>query len=254
MRRKFSLSTDTRPGLPGFISYLMIGLWFLLTILATTVARADAAEPATLTAADILPDIEEALTAKGMPAGAEIALADPDQAFVATDDVRFSHVSYNALSGRFVLRLADIPLAITGTARIAESFPVLTHALARGDIVSEADIAYIDSAEMRAGDFVRDAKDLIGKEARRPLPPQTPLRPGDVLAPTMVEKGAVVTLAYAVDGLRLTHQGVALSSGSEGDVISIRNMQSDRVLKGVIAGANLVRITPLRAPAVLTQG
>mgnify|MGYP000197523015 CR=1 FL=1 len=248
MQRKLIIQNSaTRP---GFLGYLMIGLWFLLTIIAS----AKASEPVTLKASDILPDIEAALSERGMPEGAEITLVNPDQAFVTTGAVEIGHMSYNARSGRFVVRLANTPAAFAGVARVIETYAVLTRPVARGEIIAEADIAYRESAGMRAGQYIRDAAALIGKEARRPLGPDTPLRSSDVAAPVLIKKGALVTVTYAAEGLRLTHQAVAMNAGAAGDVISIQNIQSERTLKGVVAGENLVRVAAPRAPQTNLEG
>lgn len=250
MQRK--LTTMTNAKRIGFLGYLMIGLWFLLTVMASTTVRAE--EAIALKASDILPDIEAALTAHGMPAGADILLADPDQAFLAAGPVEIAHVSYNARSGRFVVRLSGAGVAVSGVASISETYPVLTRAYERGEIIAESDIAYIESAEARAGRYILDGATLAGKEAKRPLAAETPLRATDVAAPVLIKKGALVTVTFAAEGLRLTHQGVAMNAGAEGDVISIQNVQSDRVLKGVVAGQNLVRVAAPRAPITSVEG
>lgn len=236
---------------PGFVGYLVVIMWFLLTVMAANTANAqesaDPAERMVLTAADILPQIEEALSEKGMAPGAEIVLTKPDQAFATRGDVTIAFVSYNERSGRFVIRLKDQSVAITGAARVTEVFPTLSRNINRGDIIREADIAYVETANARGHLFVREAEDLIGKEARRPLAAQTPLRTSDIIAPVLVKKGALVTLSFQIDGMRLSHQGVALTAGSAGDVISVRNVQSDRLLKAVVDGENHVRVDALHA-------
>ncbi len=227
----------------SFVGYLTVGLWFLLTVLASTNVRAETdAAPVVLSASDILPDIEAALIQKGMPEGAEIRLTNPLVKFIVNGDIDFTHISYNPSSGRFVMRLANAQHAITGAARLSESFPVLTRTIARGELITDGDIAFVETSDMRSGHFVHNASDLVGKEARRPLRSQTPVRTSDVAAPVLVKKGALVTLTYHIEGLKLTHQGVAMTAGSEGDIISIQNAQSERTLKGVIAGRNHVRI------------
>ena len=249
---------DLKASGPGFVGYLVVIMWFLLTVMAANTASAqETAAPSArmvLTAADILPQIEEALSEKGMAPGAEIVLNRPDQAFATQGDVAIAFVSFNQRSGRFVIRLKDQAAAITGAARVTEIFPTLSRNLDRGDIIRENDIAYVEAADARAHLFVRNAEDLVGKEARRPLPAQTPLRSSDVLAPVLVKKGALVTLTYNVEGMRLSHQGIALGAGAAGDVISVRNVQSDRLLKAVIDGENHVRVDVLHARNRMLEG
>lgn len=243
---------------PGYLGYLFVIMWFLLTIMTVNAAHAqDAADPVpqiSLTAADILPQIEQALTAKGMSPGAEIILKDPQQTVLASGDISIAYVSYNKRSGRFVIRLEGQQTSIAGAARTIETYPTLTRAISRGDIIHETDIAFIEAANAHAGIYIRDAEDLIGKEARRPLRAQSPLRASDVKAPVLIKKGALVTLLYDIEGLRLSHQGIALSDGGAGDVIALRNVQSDRVLKAIVDGENIARVAAPRARHATLKG
>ena len=236
---------------PGFISYLLIVMWFLLTIMAANNAQAgeptDLTAPIVLTAEDILPEIEKALFERGLAPGAEIILHDPRRAFSTAGDITIAHVSYNERSGRFAIRLAGSAGAIAGVAQVKEVFPTLTRRFFRGDIIQEADIAFIEATNSHAGIFIRDAEDLIGKEARRPLSAHTPLRTSDLAEPVLIKKGALVTLVYDIEGLRLSHQGVALGAGGAGDVITVRNVQSERVLKAVVSSENIARVATPRA-------
>lgn len=214
------------------------------TLLAPAPSAAQTTTPPSilLTAENMLPEIEAALSAQGMPNGAAITLNQPQQTFPIASDVEFSHVSYNALSGRFVIRLPASPAAITGFARLVEQYPVVTRSIERGERISDDDIAYIQTAEWSGRSFIRDAASLAGMEARRPLSPQQPIRTSDVAAPILVKRGALVTLTYAAAGLRLTHQGVALDSGSAGAIITVENAHSERTLKGVVKQHNVVEI------------
>ena len=243
---------------PGFLGYLLVIMWFLLTIMTVNAAHAQtAAEPApqiTLTVADILPQIEQALSAKGMSSDAEITLHDPQQIIIASGDISIAYVSYNERSGRFVIRLKDQQMSVSGVARSIETFPTLTRAIARGDIIQEADVIFVEAANAHAELFIRDAEDLIGKEARRPLRAQYPLRASDVATPVLIKKGALVTLLYDIEGLRLSHQGIALSDGGAGDVINLRNVQSDRVLKAIVDGKNIARVAAPHARHATLKG
>lgn len=228
----------SRKGLRGFIPFLAVALWFLAAILWMQPASAQT----TVHASDIIPDIEVALLAKGMPADATVTLDHPDQPVLA--GATPSNVSFNPLSGRFVLRLNDAGPAITGFAKAEQTYPVLTHAIARGELISDADVTWLDAPSARSRGVIDRAEDLIGMTARRPLAANTILRTSDVEAPVLVKKGAIVTLIYEIAGLRMTHQGVAANAGAEGEVIAVRNIDSDRTLKGVIKGQNVVSIIP----------
>lgn len=241
---------------PGFLAYATLLMWFLLTVLSPMQAGAEEpAEPplASLRVADILPDIEAALAEKGALAGAEISLADPQAALLVAKGGKpaFDSVSLNPGTGRFLIRArgATETISIAGFARPRISLPVLAQPVARGDLIQEADIAWIETSEARPSGVILSANDLVGMEARRALAAGSPIRVHDVDAPMLVEKGKLVTIAFEAAGLRLTHSGVALRDGADGDVIDVRNVKSERVVKAVVAGPNLVSaVSSRRAP------
>ena len=240
-------------GVRGFIGFIAVALWFLCTVLGTGAANAASPETlkqgSTIYARDIIPDIEAALMAKGMAAHAKIHLALPEQSVPL--GAAIANTSYNPLTGRFVIRLAGDSAPIVGETRVTRTVPVLTRDLARGEIIRQSDFTVVESSTVNDAIHVINPDELTGMEARRALTAGSPLRRIDIAAPVLIRKGALVTVSYAIDGLKLTHQAIALDKGAKGDVISIRNTQSERVLKGVIAGENFVSIL---APSTINQG
>lgn len=243
---------------PGFLAYATLLMWFLLTVLAPM--RVQAQEAAGLTAlrvADILPDIEAALIASGAAADAEIALAEPDATFLieAGTAPHFEHVSFNRASGRFLIRArgAAESIAVAGFARPRVALPVLARPVGRGEIIAETDIAWMETTEARVASVVTDADRLIGMTARRDLAAGTPLRAHDVSAPVLVKRGGLVTISFESAGLRLTHAGVALRDAGDGEVVEVRNIKSERVVKAVVAGPGLVAAIPARRALAATE-
>ncbi len=242
---------------PGFLAYATLLMWFLLTVLSPMKAGAEeVASPqlVSLRVADILPDIEAVLADKGAAPDAEISLADPQAALLIEQGGKpaFDSVSLNPGTGRFLIRArgAAETVSIAGFARPRVSLPVLAQPAARGAIIEEADIAWIETAEARPAGVILDGEKLIGMEARRNLPAGAPIRTHDVNAPVLVQKGKLVTIAFEAAGLRLTHAGVALRDGADGDVIDVRNVKSERVVKAIVAGPNLVSaVSARRAPS-----
>ncbi len=224
----------------GFVAFVAVTLWFLLAILG---AGRAAAQNATLTAGDILPSLETTLVANGAPEDGVVHLDSPG---LTVTDAAIAHASYNPLSGRFVLRMAQGG-AITGVVARTQRYAVVNRAIERGELISDADIDFIDAPAASARGFITDAEALVGKSARRALAADRPVRAADVETPVLVKKGAIVTLTYQIDGLRMTHQGVAMHNGGAGDVVSVKNIKSDITLKGVVADRNLVSIIPLHA-------
>jgi flagella basal body P-ring formation protein FlgA len=100
----------------------------------------------------------------------------------------------------------------------------------------------------RSSHYLDDAEAVIGLAARRPIAAGSPFRAIDLARPVLIKRGASVTVVLEAQGLRLTQTGVARASGSEGDLITIRNVNSDRDIKAAVIGENLAR-APFRAGA-----
>ena len=58
-----------------------------------------------------------------------------------------------------------------------------------------------------------------------------------------MQRDQSVTLIYESVGLYLTIRGKALENGTEGDVVSVMNLQSKRTISGVVTGRGQVSIT-----------
>jgi len=80
----------------------------------------------------------------------------------------------------------------------------------------------------------------IGLPLRRSLRAGDPLRPTDVEQPLLVKRGDTVELVAAADGVAVSVAAVALGPGRVGDVVSVRNVRTQRVVKGKVAGAGTV--------------
>ncbi|MEM9015139.1 MAG: flagellar basal body P-ring formation chaperone FlgA [Pseudomonadota bacterium] len=233
----------------GYLGYLTVLLWFLLTVL--TPLNAQASEGGSgqhvISPLDLLPDIEAALMDEGLPAAAEISFNnDTTSILVSENGSRIETVSFNPRSGRFVIRLSDAtPNAIAGMARIRAALPVLRRQAARGQIINETDLDFLEIAIAPGERVLQNENEIIGMEARRTLAANEALRRSDLRAPVLISKGDLVTLTYKTEGIRLSHQGVAMDSGGRGDVIAVRNVQSERILRGIVADGKRVQVVTM---------
>src|SRR5216684_281416 len=72
------------------------------------------------------------------------------------------------------------------------------------------------------------------------------IKAADIAKPDLVQRDQNVTLTYEATGLYLTIRGKALDNGTEGDVVSVLNLQSKRTVTGVVSGRGQVTVS---APA-----
>jgi flagella basal body P-ring formation protein FlgA len=161
---------------------------------------------------------------------------------------RVLRLGYESSTGRFDVTL-EIPghtsLRLAGQARAMIEVMTLARSLTRGDIIKQADVVTERHARNEIGrDFITDRAQLVGLAARNDLSAGRLLRHADLMKPDLVRRNEAVTLVYEVPGITLTVRGRATEGGAEGDVVSVLNEQSKRVLKGVVTGPGRVVISP----------
>jgi flagella basal body P-ring formation protein FlgA len=60
--------------------------------------------------------------------------------------------------------------------------------------------------------------------------------------PDLVQRDQAVTVIFQTAGIYLTTRGKALDNGTEGDVVSVLNIQSKRTVTGTVTGRGQVTI------------
>lgn len=224
----------------GLAARAAVLFWLTPAILAPSAAAA-------AVAADLIPEIEAALAAKGAPAGARILLSDPRQATPAAEQggLEPSAVSYNLRSGRFVIRMKSAAggaeTVVTGVARTPVTAVALIGPVSRGEAISPDNVAMIETLDLAPGEELIDFAALEGTVARRALPAGAVLRSRDIDAPMLVRKGALVTISYERPGLRLAQQGVALAAGARGETIDVE-IAGGRSLRAVVTAAGAAAV------------
>jgi flagella basal body P-ring formation protein FlgA len=168
-----------------------------------------------------------------------------------TGDVTVTDLSYDARARRLQARVSVPgsmamrlkPVRVSG--QLVETVEVVVprRAIARGETLAKADV--IVERRPRDGqvnDLVNDPRAAIDKVARRVLMAGLPLRAGDVQREEIVAKGDLVTIIYESRGLTITMRGRSGEAGAMGDVVSVTNPQSKRVLQGTVSGPGRVSV------------
>ena len=73
---------------------------------------------------------------------------------------------------------------------------------------------------------ISDPAEIIGQEARVALYAGRPIRPGDIGAPSIVERNEIIPLIFSNGGLTITTEGRALDRAGPGEVIRVMNLSS----------------------------
>ena len=133
-------------------------------------------------------------------------------------------------------------LRFTGTAIETVEAAVLTRNVDRIELLKSSDIMIErrPKAEISGDAATRDA--AIGMQLRRAMRAGQAIKLADLTKPDLVQRDQGVTLIYQTAGLYLTTRAKALDNGTEGDVVSVVNLQSKRTVTGVVTGRGQVTI------------
>ncbi len=134
-------------------------------------------------------------------------------------------------------------LRFTGSAVETVETAVLTRGVERNEVLKASDVAVERRPKAEVGSDVAGRDRAVGMQARKQLRAGQPLKTADIGKPDLVQRDQSVTLIYESVGLYLTIRGKALENGTEGDVVSVMNLQSKRTISGVVTGRGQVTIS-----------
>ncbi len=164
--------------------------------------------------------------------------------------VTVDKLTYDAANSTFKAVVAaaaapDVRKEVSGRYYPTSQIPVLKSPLRPGDVISAADIDYIDMRSTDiASSMVTEAANLIGQTPRRGIAAMKPVTLSDVRMPVIVKKGDLVTMVLTNDVLSVTAQGRALDNGAAGEAIHVMNSASKQVIDAVVTGTATVSIKP----------
>jgi len=164
-----------------------------------------------------------------------------------------SIVRYDNRNGRFDVTLeiandngaAAAKLRFTGTAIETVEATVLTRNVERNEILKLSDLVVERRPKAEVGTDAAARDRAVGMQARKQLRAGQPVKTADLVKPDLVQRDQTVTLTYEAPGVYLTMRGKALDNGAEGDVVTVMNLQSKRMLSGTVTGRGQVSITPV---------
>jgi flagella basal body P-ring formation protein FlgA len=138
---------------------------------------------------------------------------------------------------------APAKLRFTGTAIETVEAAVLARNVERGEVLKASDVVIERRTKAEIGTDLAARDRTVGMQARRQLRAGQPIKNADIAKPDLVTRDQSVTLTYQTAGLYLTVRGKALEGGTEGDAVSVMNLQSKRVITGTVTGRGQVSIT-----------
>lgn len=143
---------------------------------------------------------------------------------------------------------AALSLAVVGAASAADHsgglLPVPLVTIAKGEIISEDNLTekhfYFDPS--RPLSVLTDPSTAIGKAARRTLPAGKPI-PGNAFRTfDLVKRGRITQARYRVGNLTIMTMVLPQQSGGVGDIVRAKNIDSGRLVTGVIAADGTLEV------------
>jgi flagella basal body P-ring formation protein FlgA len=119
----------------------------------------------------------------------------------------------------------------------------LARGIERNELIKSSDVVVERRPKAELGGDAARRDRVVGMQARRQLRAGQPLKLADLVKPDLVQRDQTVTLIYEATGLYLTIRGKALEGGTEGDVVSVLNLQSKRTVTGTVIGRGQVAIS-----------
>jgi flagella basal body P-ring formation protein FlgA len=134
-----------------------------------------------------------------------------------------------------------VPVTIETRAKVL----VLRSPAARGARISAADVEVQERLVGGAGDsFLTDVAQLEGHTLKRPVAAGAPLTADALIEDVLVKRGQQVTLLASASGFEVRAPGRALSDGRADGRVKVQNLNSLRVVEGVVVSADVIRVSP----------
>ncbi len=162
-------------------------------------------------------------------------------------------LTFDPVGGRFsgtLVAPAEGPpivrLGVAGRATRILEVPVLQARMRAGEIISDADIGYVEMPAHRvAADAALDAAEMVGLSPRRSLAANVPVRLADLRPPIVVHRGEPVTMLLSSGALTITARGRALEDGARDRMVRVVNIDSNRTIEAEVVGPGTVSVRSL---------
>lgn len=131
--------------------------------------------------------------------------------------------------------------------RLFQDVVVAARSLAANELIAPDSIKYerMDIGRLSQG-YMTSLADVTGLQARRTISPGTPLNKYMLAKPDVVKRGAMVSILVRLGDMEVTAAGEAMQSGSVGDIIRVRNVNSKKVVTAQVLDGTSVLISLYR--------
>lgn len=131
---------------------------------------------------------------------------------------------------------------ISGTIRVSQLTPVTTRMILQGERVQPEDIRMLMTDVTYSKDGVLRVEDIQGQIATRSLPIGSPIWTTDLKREPAAKKGQIVKALIGDESFEISTNMQAEDSGFVGDLIKVKNLETQKVLSGLIVEKGVVKL------------
>ena len=117
---------------------------------------------------------------------------------------------------------------------------VLAKNISKGQVIAADDLVLIDRSEVKFHGAFTEREEVIGRKAKVSLASGTVVKARHLETVFLINKEDTVLVVAQNSKLSITTSAIALEDGQLGDMISIENLNSKKVLKAIITGRKKV--------------
>jgi len=255
-------SAVRRPVAPEAPRLAAVALYIGVAVAASVSACALAVEPTAASAGDAVQSIQsirvaaEKYVREQMPQGSKgiiVSAGELDSRLRLApcgEPLRATQVSGSRMQARMPIgvscrRGAEWTIYVPVTVESEIPVLVLRTPVVRGARINDGDVA-VETRRVSGFPvgYVADTRALERHTAARPLPAGTVLT-ADTLTPDfIVRSGEQVTLLASAGGIEVQATGKALADGHDGSRIRVQNLNSLKIVEGVVDSDRVIRVTP----------
>lgn len=142
----------------------------------------------------------------------------------------------------FTLTLNQKASVIHGSFRRFLRLPVAARFLSVGRVLEMADITFKEVDVSFKGDYLSSQERVVGNILQTPLNQGDVFRPRDLKAIPLVERGQMIQITYQGPQFELRAAGLAEQSGVLGQWIKVKNLESQKLISGVVIEKGIVEV------------
>ncbi|UOE99922.1 flagellar basal body P-ring formation chaperone FlgA [Bdellovibrio reynosensis] len=157
-------------------------------------------------------------------------------------------LDFSELTGKggFLLPVRDGDLKqlkwISGTIRVSQLTPVANRLILQNERVQPGDVRMAMTDVTYSKDTVLRIEDIQGQLAVRSLPLGTPVWSSDLKREPAAKRGQIVKAILGDDSFEVSVNMQAEDNGFVGDLVKVKNLETQKVLSGIVIEKGVVKL------------